>query len=391
MTKPKLHDPTFELAFSNIANDFTFTRNSTATFVNQQGLVATSSANTPRIDYSTGQAAFLLEPQSTNLIPYSEDFSQGIWTKDNVTVTNGFTSPAGDSSAYKLQLTQISGVHLLNIAVTSSSVKTYSVFAKQNGYKRFRFNTGSSSNGYASFDLNNGSVVATGGTFYSSSSIEDYGNGWYKCSMTLLSNAPNKYNLAIEDDNGAVNFLGDGVSSIYVWGAQVEALPFSSSYIKTSGTTATRVQESCTDATPTINSEEGTLYAEVSALANDGTVRYFGLSDGSNSNRVVILFYGSANKVRGIVSSGGTKYVDFNYSVTNLTESHKIALKYKGNDFALWVDGVEGNTDITGITPIGLNSLSFDLAGSGNFFGNTKDLKIYDKALSDYQLKEITS
>ena len=177
----------------------------------------TDDTNLPRIDYTNGTGALLLEPQSTNLISYSEDFSQGIWSKVSVTVISGFTSPAGDSSAYKLQPTQTSGVHLLNIPVTSSSVKTYSIFAKQNGYKRFRFNTGSSSNGYTSFDLNTGSVVATGGTFYSSSNIEDYGNGWYKCSMTLLSNAPNNCTLATEDDNGAVSFLGDGVSSIYIW------------------------------------------------------------------------------------------------------------------------------------------------------------------------------
>jgi hypothetical protein len=207
----------------------------------------TDDTDLPRINYTNGEGSILLEPQSTNLITYSEDFSR--WGKNGLTLTsNDLISPEGILNASKLQATQVSGVHLISVFASSSNVKTYSVFAKQNGYKRFRFNTGSSSNGFTSFNLNTGSVVSTGGTFFSSSNIEDYGNGWYKCSMTLLANAPNNYTLAIEDDDGQVNFLGDGISGIYIWGTQVEELSYATSYIPTNGSTVTRLADVCNNA-----------------------------------------------------------------------------------------------------------------------------------------------
>jgi len=375
--------------------EFDFTRNTTATFVDKNGLIQQSATNTPRIDFKDDTTGHLpLEPQSTNLITYSEDFSEGIWSKNNVTVTNGFTSPSGDLSAYKLQPTQTSSVHLLNIPATSSSVKTYSVFAKQNGYKKFRFNTGSSSNGYTSFDLNTGSVVATGGTFYSSSNIEDYGNGWYKCSMTLSSNAPNNYTLAIEDDNGAVNFLGDGVSSIYIWGAQVEALPYATSYISTSGSTVTRNAEVCNDSgsVQDFNSEEGVLYAEISGV-DDGQNRRISISDGTNNNRVVIYFNTSNNLLVLVRVANSTS---FSYTFgTDIKQFLKVGLKWKLNDFALWVNGVKVAGDTSGPTFANniLDGISF-ADGNGTslpFYGKTKNIKVFKRALSDAELQKLTT
>ena len=63
----------------------------------------TTATNTPRIDYSTGEKAFLLEPQSTNLINYSEDFSNSSWGKTNSSITsNSIISPDGTLNADKL-------------------------------------------------------------------------------------------------------------------------------------------------------------------------------------------------------------------------------------------------------------------------------------------------
>ena len=374
-----------------------FRRNSTPTrgYIDNISVIEiTDDTNLPRIDYTNGTGALLLEPQSTNLITYSEDFSQGIWSKNNVTLISGFTSPAGDLSTYKLQPTQTSSVHLLNIPVTSSSVKTYSVFAKQNGYKRFRFNTGSSSNGYASFDLDTGSVIATGGTFYSSSSIEDYGDGWYKCSMTLLSNAPNNYTLAIEDDNGQVSFLGDGISSIYIWGAQVEQLPHATSYIPTNGSTVTRNQDAASRSgiSNLINSQEGVLYMETKALADDNISRRISLSDGTSSNRI-LLYFNPSNKIQALNVSSGTTQGNMTFT-TDIKKFNKIAFKYKENDFALFVNGVKVNTDTSGLTyPVGtLSRLGFDNAVNGEpLFSRTRSVAVFNEALTDEELVKITS
>ena len=107
LTYPNAVATTFDLDFDTIAEQFTFTRGSEATFVNAQGLIeSTASNDAPRIDYSTGAKAFLLEPQSTNLIPYSEDFSNAAWTKTRCTIdAGGHTSPSGENNAFKMTAT----------------------------------------------------------------------------------------------------------------------------------------------------------------------------------------------------------------------------------------------------------------------------------------------
>ena len=148
-----------------------------------------------------------------------------------------------------------------------------------------------------------------------------------------------------------------GDLDISIWGAQFEAQSYATSYIPTSGTSVTRNQETCINATPEINSEEGVLYAEISALADDLTFRSISLSDGTTSNRCVLRYGGTTNKVNVLISSGGLIVFDNNFTLTEITDFNKIAVKYKQDDFAFWVNGVEVATDTNGNTPIGLNEL----------------------------------
>ena len=69
----------------------------------------------------------------------------------------------------------------------------------------------------------------------------------------------------------------------------------------------------------------------------------------------------------------------------------KVGFKYKANDFALWVNGVEVDTDTNGITPIGLNNLAFNDGTSNNFFGKVKALAVYKEALTDAELQSLTT
>ena len=133
------------------------------------------------------------------------------------------------------------------------------------------------------------------------------------------------------------------------------------------------------------------MFAELSAFNNDVSYRYLGLTDGSAQNRVIILYYDSANTIRAILSSGGTKYFDDTYTVTDITDFHKIAIKWKVNDFALWIDGVERAHDTSGSAPIGLNTLALDQAGTNNWFGKVKQLQVYESALTDDQIRKLTS
>ena len=356
----------------------------------------TTATNTPRIDYSTGEKAFLLEPQSTNITPYSEDFTQS-WTPTGLTITsNSIASPSGEINSDKWVEDTSNGAHSIrnnpNIPVTSGNNYTMSIFAKAGERTGLRFANAAESNAEGRFDLSNGTVTFAG-TNTTFVGIEDYGNGWYRCIISFTASTTiAQLNLRLMDGS-SLSYQGDGTSGLYAWGAQLEQQSYTTSYIPTSGATATRNQEVCVDATPVINSEEGTLYAEISALADDGTNRGIALSDGTTLNRVNILFGTGSNKIRTIVKSNTSNSFDKEYTVTSTLNYHKIAIKYKENDFALWIDGVERFTDTSGSSPIGLSKLAFNIGSVGNlnFYGNTKGLKYYPKALADVQLEDLTT
>ena len=87
--------------------------------------------------------------------------------------------------------------------------------------------------------------------------------------------------------------------------------------------------------------------------------------------------------------SKGTHYTN---NSTDVLSNTKIAIKYKLNDFAVWINGVEVNTDSSGITPTGLNTLNFDRGTGGNVFvGKVKDLQVFTTALTDEQLAALTT
>ncbi len=331
----------------------------------------------------SGCGSWLWEPQSTNLITQSNAFDTQ--TKVNVTVTsNAIISPDGTLNADKLVENSANSQHYLRVNTSSSNPSVISVFAKKGEETKIFIGNASFSQGVL-FDLNLG-VIESG----SNGTIEDFGNGWYRCSFYRIDLSAWQY---ISLRGNFTTYQGNGVNGVYLYGLQLEEQSYATSYIPTSGSTVTRNQDVCTNggSLASINSTEGVLYAEIAALANDGTVRYLGLNDGSSNNRVVLLYHNSNNNIRAIISSGGTKFVDVNSSVTSSLDFHKVAIKYKSNDFALWIDGVEVATETSLNAPIGLNSLDFLLSGANNFFGKTKAVAVWKEALSDAELAELTT
>ena len=260
------------------------------------------------------------------------------------------------------------------------------------GREWIRFTDAQSSN-RIHFNTKTGVFGTVTGTVISYNSIA-LDNGWYKLSLTTTSVATAyAMRIVLAKNDNDVSYQGDGTSGVYVWGAQLEQQSYSTSYIPTDGASATRNQELCNNATPVINSEEGTLYAEISALADDLSFRTISISDGTTSNRCVLRYGGTTNYVNVLIFSGGSSVFDNNYALSDITDFSKIAVKWKENDFALWVNGVERKTDTSGSAPIGLSELQLSNYNnsSNNFYGNTKDLKVYPKALADVQLEALTS
>jgi len=360
-----------------------------------------SGLDLPRLDYSDSSCpSLLLEPQSTNLIEYSEDFNNSDWTEFNSTVTsNSIISPDGTLNATKLTEDTSNSTHRIydTIIVSGTGVAyTQSVFAKSGGNGRYlRMFRGSPTYNYAAFNLDNGTVAESGGSNLISAKVEEYPNGWYKCSSTFTTQFSSIASYYGIQDGGSDSYTGDGTSSIYIWGAQLEEQSYPTSYIPTNGAIATRLADVCTDAgnDQVINSSEGVLYAEIAALADDSEIDGISISDGTGTNRVVIFKWSASNTMRVRVTSGGTNTLNQSFTVPDITSFKKIAIKYKLNDFAIWLNGSEVFTDTSGAVPSGLNVLAFSSVGSGgaDFYGNVKDLRVYNTALTDAELEELTT
>ena len=377
--------------------DFQFTRGSSATRVNEQGLVEdVTETNLPRINYTDGEGSLLLEPQSTNLMPYSEDFTQWTNSTTNLDVPSNVTqtNPSGGSESGFININNgVSATKFIYEPIsTTSSIHTQSVFFKYHSRQWVQLVSGGTSH-YANFDIQNGVVGNVSGC---TATIEDYGSGWYKCTATLTSAAtPINIAIVVLDDDAISRIpTSTGTGSYYVWGAQAEALPYATSYIPTNGSTVTRLADICNNSgnSDLINSTEGVLYAEVSALQNGGTHRIISLSDETNNNLMFIRLDVTANR---IVCFGRGSGGSYNFLTTNgvdQTNNNKIALVWDDTNVRVWINGSQTITQTINNSPIGMSTLSFtNPTGSENLYGNVKCLAVFKEALSDTELQKLTT
>jgi hypothetical protein len=337
--------------------------------------------NVPRIDYTGGGCPHILaEPQRTNVNTYSEDFGQSFYIKDSgvdVGTTNN-VSPSGESNATKIDVTDNGRIY----ANVASDTYASSVFIKAGTFAYFRF-LGSN-------------VDLVAGTF-SGGTIESFGNGWFKITKQYTGSRPFQIQAYPDGTYSSHTTTGD----YYIWGSQIEVGSYATSYIPTSGSTVTRNQDIFTrdGIGSLINSTEGVLFVEMAALYDGSSIRLIGLNDGSDLNRVFFYFRDSSgtnpNRVRTeVISGGSSQYSSYN-TIPNsgsLLDFNKIAVKWKVNDIAIWINGTEVDTDTSALAPIGLNSLDFSTAlGSLPFSGKVKQLQVYNTALTDEQLTSLTS
>ena len=321
----------------------------------------------PRIDYtdSLTSPSFLLEPQSTNLFPYSEDFRTWLSLNNAVVTYNFTTSPDGTKNASKFTFdgTLIGRVEKES-PVTNGNEYTFSIWLKNN-------------------NLSYPTQVWLGfGTFGQGGYIT-VTNEWQRFTTTQTANGPNEYPRVQSNEIG----------SIFAWGAQLEESSYPTSYIPTSGSTVTRAQETCIGAgsASTFNDSEGVLYAEIAALANDGTNRAIAISDGTTSNVVRFYYSVTDNRIVGNVKSSGSTVFSYNNVLTDATDFIKVAVSYKANDFKMYVDGVQVSTDTSGAVPTGLVELAFDNGASADdFYGRTKGIYVFNEALTNDELQQLT-
>jgi hypothetical protein len=347
--------------------------------------------NTPRIDFTDDvNGHLLLEPQRTNSLLQSNQFDT-TWALSGATLTSGQIGVGGSSDAWLLEKNAPNGRVFQNL--TSSGSQTYSVYAKSgtNNWVFLLINGGGNPTAY--FDLQNGVLGATSGGVITSS-IESAGNGWYRISMTF-NESITRVRLYVADSDG---YSGETSGSIYIQSAQLEQGSYATSIIPTYGSAQTRLGETCNNSgsAQDFNSAEGVLYAEFEDnLLDEGNFRLISINnDASNSdaNSVAIGFKNTGDFYFRVKSPSGSylsQLID-----ANLNQFYKVALKYKSEDIAIWINGVEVETSTLAFSFAAvLDNLSFDYNGNGGlpFYGKVKDLQVFTTALTDAELIALTT
>ncbi len=378
---------------NNADGDFDFTRGSTATRVNKDGLIEDVAIGVPRLNYPLLDGvvqdcpALLLEPSRQNLTSYSEQFDNIYWTKSLTNVTaNQAISPDGSQTADTITKTGDYGsVAKAGITISSGFNYTLSIFVKKSTTDFFSLRQ--ASGGYdvrKQFNLTTKEVsngLAANQTGFVSSKIEEYPNDWYRLSIVCTSNGTSLNINFYSGKVGESTFNGDS----YTWGAQVEAGSYPTSYIPTSGSAVTRSADVCNGAEATFNDSEGVLFLETSMLSSNPDNSTFQIDDGTSTNRVRIRFTTTTNQINGLLYSGVAGQPNINYTANDVTNPNKVAIRYQVGQIDLFFNGFEVATITGNATPTGFDNLSLGTEGV------LKQAMTFNEALSDTELENLTS
>ena len=395
------------LAYSDTNNafkplPFSFERNSIATRVNKEGLIEVVGNDIPRIDYTDStEGALLLENSATNLITYSEDFSNVAWSnsEDAIITNNSNISPTGELNATLFAAGNSSNFHRISypLSITNSISYTHSIFVKKQNfnYFTFRFNLGSGGYNNVCFDLSNGTLVYNG--LNCTPNIESYDNDWYKLSISFISVGTTGTVIYYISENPITTssisaYVGNDLDGVYIWGAQLEQSSYPTSYIPTNGSTVQRSAETCNGSgnSEVFNDSQGVLFANISALSDDLTSRSISLSDGTYNNSLILQYRNLTNTI----SIKKFTTILSTFTVPSTTNYLKIAINYSSNNIEIYLNGflIDTNNTFTSFPSNTLDSLSFDRSDGGeDFYGKTKELGYYDTALTDEELEYMTS
>ena len=323
-------------------NLITFTRSSTGTYVGSDGLIKTAASNEPRFDHNpvTGESlGLLIEESRTNLLTYSEQLDNGVWSLTNGTVTaNSVTSPDGTTTADAI--TPSASFRLRQNYTGTVTNPTFSVYVKPNTATDISVSIVGSVEYEVTFNFATRTFNTIG------SNVTQYGyhllpNGWYRVWIGAAS-------YTFTGANGP-GFRGD-FGSFYAWGAQLEAGSFPTSYIPTSGTTLTRSADTAsitgTNFSSWYNQNAGTVLFQSDQVTTTDNVTAISISDGTSNQRIRILFR-TADRGRAYITSSGVDSLD----QTITQAGTRYALGFSSASATFSKGGLNGTEDTSVVIP----------------------------------------
>lgn len=406
----------------------TFTRAAnTATYINSSGYVTTATANTPRFDYDPATLAprgLLIEGSAINVCPRSQELTTG-WQNvamNTPTVPSSptITDPFGGTSATWKLVASSSGTSVphtwrtATLTFTAASY-TFSFWAKAAEYDRIMLCDPGSGQGGCLFVLtgNGTATVVANVVTPTNPQITPYPNGWYRCSVTMVTAAANyAFGISGYPSSGATtaafgpNYISDGTSGVYATAMQIELGSGASSYIPTGASQVTRNGDSCVMTGTNFSSwfagaTEGVLFAQYEKpRSQSGNAAHDFSAVGSRytTGAGFILYAGNSNyypttilwPTGGAIFGGGI--------ATAIPSVTKQAGKwFGGNDVTNYSNGVVGTT-VAGTGTLTPAMLSFG-ANSATGTEATRDwlnscirqVKFYPTALSDAAIQTLTT
>jgi hypothetical protein len=398
--------------------DMTFTRaGDTATRVNPSGLIAGVNANIPRLDYLGSTCPkVLLEPQRTNIARQSEDISSLTWGKVNAPtiVANAAVSPDGTTDADTIQDT--TGITTKSIVqayvVAANSTHTFSLFVKKETTKtnfgglEITYYGVTEKKTIIAFDEVTGTLTNLASSAYTPIlRVENYGTYW-RISATVtdtFSNTVLQFGYyPVISLNGTT--VGVGAGSVRtIWGAQLEAGSFATSYIPTTTASVTRNADTCskTSVTALIGQTEGTLFREFTLdYINTANFRFtISISNGTYANSIGLLIStaGPQQQFQAYVNNNGTIQSDLSSIVTsaNIGTRYKLAIAYKVNDIVFYINGVQIGIDTSATIPLALSRIDIGTIGMTGLNAldcqSIKSAAIWKTRLTNTELATLTT
>ncbi len=373
----------------------TFTRTTTGTRFNSAGTLESVAIDGPRFDYNPVTLAargLLIEEQRTNLFTYSSEFDNAAWGKTRSSITaNAITAPDGTLTGDKLvEDTTANNTHFVKQDFTVAiGTYVYSVFAKAGERLILQVARNNSNINIIThqFNLSTGSATGAG------ASITSVGNGWYRCVGVITVNAAASTGLNFSLNNGStITYTGDGASGLYIWGAQLEAGAFSTSYIPTTTAAATRAPDVATmtgtNFSDWYNASEGALFAEYSAVVS-GTRTVVAINDGTADESIRLRTISADPKFT--VTDGGVDQADIDAGSVTSSVIYKFAGAYKLDDFAVAINGGTVGTDTSGTLPT-VNQMMLGNSAAANYLnGYLRRVAYFPTRISNAQLQAVTA
>ena len=354
-----------------------------------------------RFDYDATTLAangLLIEEQRTNLLTYSQDFTQAAWTKTNVSASGTYTAPDGTATASVIIPNTANDLHyVFEPSPTVAGINTCSVYMKPAGYSWVGIFCNSSANAVAWFNVTTGVIgTVSGSAATKTASIAAVGGGWYRCTLTASASSGSSAGVVVGNADNSGPFAGDGTSGIYIWGAQLEAGAFATSYIPTTTATATRAADSATMAGANFSSWYN---ASAGTVVWDGVIGSNKIEDLVSFTAATIaesftLYKTGVPDIRQWMRTGGVTQYNITLGSITLAASTKIAAAYALNNSSGSLNGQTAVVSATG-TPSAPTQLWL-AAGASNIGGPAsqfwlKRLTYYPTRLADATLKALTA